>query len=84
MMMGGGDAMAYLERYKDRYWSFHLKDVLADRSHDTELGKGVLDFRRILAAIPNIAVKPCYVEDEEETDPIASARRNFEFLKRLG
>jgi sugar phosphate isomerase/epimerase len=83
MAIGGGDPMRYLERYRDRYWSFHLKDVVADRSHDTELGKGVLDFRRLLAAIPNIAAKPCYVEDEEETDPVASARRNFEYLRRL-
>ena len=28
MLMGGGDPMRYLERYRDRYWSFHLKDVL--------------------------------------------------------
>jgi sugar phosphate isomerase/epimerase len=84
MAIGGGDPMRYLQRYKDRYWSFHLKDAVADRSHDTELGKGVLDIRGILAAIPNIAAKPCYVEDEEETDPLGSARRNFEYLKKLG
>ncbi|MEO8336372.1 MAG: sugar phosphate isomerase/epimerase, partial [bacterium] len=55
MLMGGGDPMAYLERYKDRYWSFHLKDVLADRSSDTELGKGTFDFKRFLAAVPSLA-----------------------------
>src|SRR5256885_1799352 len=40
MIMGGGDPFAYLERYRDRYWSFHLKDVVKDRSRDTELGTG--------------------------------------------
>src|SRR5207247_2018954 len=54
MAMGGGDPLAYLQRYRDRYWSFHLKDVVADRSHDTELGTGTLDFRRLLAAVPDI------------------------------
>src|SRR5256886_7779644 len=34
MVMGGGDPFAYLQRYRDRYWSFHLKDVVADRSRD--------------------------------------------------
>jgi len=83
MALGGGDPLQYLERYRDRYWSFHLKDVVADRSRDTELGAGVLDLRRIVAAIPNVAGKPCYVEQEGSTEPLASARRNFQFLRSL-
>jgi sugar phosphate isomerase/epimerase len=83
MMMGGGDVMSYYERYKDRYWSFHLKDVLADRSSDTELGKGAFDFKRFLAAVPSLASKPCYVEQEGPKDEMASAKMNAEFLKRL-
>src|SRR6266516_4273090 len=59
MVMGGGDPFVYLERYRDRYWSFHLKDVAADRSRDTELGTGTVDFRRLLAVIPDIDNKPC-------------------------
>jgi len=83
MALGGGDPMRYLERYRDRYWSFHFKDVVADRSRDTELGTGVLDLRRVVGAIPDIAAKPCYVEQEGSTDPLASARRNFAFLRGL-
>jgi sugar phosphate isomerase/epimerase len=83
MALGGGDPMRYLERYRDRYWSFHIKDVVADRSRDTELGAGVLDLRRLIAAVPNIDEKPCYVEQEGSTESLASARRNFEYLKRL-
>ena len=81
--LGGGDPLRYLARYGDRYWSFHLKDVVADRSRDTELGAGVLDLRRIVAAIPNIGAKPCYVEQEGSADSLASARRNFAFLRGL-
>src|SRR5690349_558772 len=84
MVMGGGDPLRYLERYKARYWSFHLKDVVADHSHDTELGTGVLDLQRIVRAIPNIDGKPCYVEQEGPADPLASARKNFEYLRKLG
>jgi len=83
MAVGGGDPMQDLERFRDRYWSFHLKDVVADRSRDTELGTGVLDLRRILAAIQDIDRKPCYVEQEGSAESVASARRNFEFLRRL-
>jgi sugar phosphate isomerase/epimerase len=83
MALGGGDPMRYLDRYRDRYWSFHLKDVVADRSRDTELGAGVLDLRRIVAAIPDIDRKPCFVEQEGAADSLASARVNFEYLRRL-
>src|SRR5213592_1879835 len=83
MVMGGGDPFAYLERYRDRYWSFHLKDVGQDRSHDTELGTGTLDFRRLLAAVPDIDHKFCYVEQEGASDPLASAKQDYEFLKKL-
>jgi len=43
MVIGGGDPFAYLQRYRERYWSFHLKDVVPDRSHDTVLGTGTVD-----------------------------------------
>src|SRR4029077_14113690 len=61
MVMGGGDPFAYLQRYRDRYWSFHLKDALPDRSHDTVLGTGTVDFKRLLAAVPDLDRKFCYV-----------------------
>ncbi len=83
MVMGGGDPFTYLQRYRDRYWSFHVKDVLPDRSRDTELGTGVVDFRKLLAGIPDLDRKHCYVEQEEAPDPLASARRNCEFLRKL-
>ena len=83
MLMGGGDPMAYLERYRDRYWSFHLKDVVPDRSSDIELGRGTFDFKRFLAAVPSINDKPAYVEQEGSQDELASARANFQYLRQL-
>lgn len=83
MLQGGGDPMQYLARHRDRYWSFHLKDVVADRSTDTELGTGVFDFKRFLAAIPDLSRKPCHVEQENGRDELASARTDFEYLRTL-
>ena len=83
MLMGGGDPMKYLARYTDRYWTFHLKDVVADRSSDTELGTGTFDFKRFLAAVPQLASKPCYVEQEGATDELAAAKIDFNYLKGL-
>jgi sugar phosphate isomerase/epimerase len=83
MLMGGGDPMRYLEKYRDRYWTFHLKDVVPDRSSDTELGRGTFDFKRFLAAVPSVNDKPCYVEQEGAADELAAARSNFQYLRQL-
>ena len=83
MLMGGGDPMAYLQKYPDRFWSFHLKDTVADRSSDTRLGTGIFDFKRFLAAVPSLSGKPAYVEDESPSDELAAARSNFQYLQGL-
>ncbi len=83
MTMGGGDPMQYLTKYRNRYWSFHLKDVVADKSADTELGKGTVDLKQLLASIPDLAKKPCFVEQEGPKDELASARDNAAYLKAL-
>lgn len=83
MLMGKGDPHAYLARYRDRYWSFHLKDVVADGSRDTELGQGAFDFRTFLAAVPDLGRKPCFVEQEGARDSMASAKLNYRYLAAL-
>jgi sugar phosphate isomerase/epimerase len=83
MLMGGGDPLAFLQRYRDRCWSFHLKNVVADGTRDTELAKGTFDLRAFLAAIPDLAKKPCFVEQEGSGDELASARENYEYLRGL-
>jgi sugar phosphate isomerase/epimerase len=83
MLMGDGDPQAYLARYRDRYFSFHLKDVVADRSRDTELGQGILDIGAFLAAIPDLAAKPVYVEQEGTADAMGAARRNCAYVRAL-
>src|SRR5256886_9981860 len=81
MVMWGGGPFAYLQRYRDRYWSFHLKDVIPDRSHDTVLGTGTVDFKRLLAAVPDIDRDFCCVEQEGQGVPRGSAGKDCEFLK---
>lgn len=83
MTVGGGDPLKYLQKYRDRYRTFHIKDVAADRKNDTELGAGVLDLRKLLGAIPAINDKPCFVEQESPVDPLASAAKNCAYLRNL-
>ena len=83
MRMGGGDPMEYLREHHDRIWSFHLKDVVADNSRDTELGVGTVDFRAMLAMVSDIDKKPCVVEQEGSPEPMESARRNLRYMRAL-
>lgn len=83
MILGGGDPMRYLQKYKDRYHTFHLKDITPDRKSDTELGSGNVDLRKFLAAIPDIQRKPCFVEQEGQVDPMGAAAKNYLYLKAL-
>lgn len=83
MLMGGGDPMDFLSRHRAKCWSFHLKNVVADRSSDTELQGGTFDLRTFLAAIPELAKKPCFIEQEGAADELASAKANFDYVRSL-
>ena len=85
MAMGGRDPLAYLDRYGPRYWSFHIKDVpRLGATQDAELGKGIIDFRRLLAKIDRIDEKLLYVEQETyPTTPLESVRRDYAYISSL-
>lgn len=83
MLLGGGDPMAFLAKHHDRCWSFHLKNVAAGATRDTELAKGRFDLRAFLAQVKDLNKKPCFVEQEGSGDELASARENFGYLKSL-
>lgn len=85
LAMAGRDPLEYLKRFGDRYWSFHIKDVPAlGAKTDTELGKGVIDFRRLLAGIDRIHEKHLFVEQETYPGaPIDSLRRDYEYISAL-
>jgi sugar phosphate isomerase/epimerase len=83
--MAGKDPMEYMRRFGDRYWSFHIKDVPSlGAKADTELGKGVIDFRTLLASIDRIDEKHLFVEQETYPGaPIDSLRRDFTYISSL-
>jgi sugar phosphate isomerase/epimerase len=85
MAMGGQDPIKYLDRYNSRYWAFHIKDAPSlGAKTDTELGRGVVDFRRLLAKIDRIDEKLLYVE--QETYPgsqLDSVRRDYAYISSL-
>jgi sugar phosphate isomerase/epimerase len=83
MRQGGADPLPFLKKHRERIWSFHLKDVVADNSHDCDLGTGTVDFAAILAEVQDVDQKPCVVEQEGSPEPLESARRNLQFGRKL-
>ncbi len=85
LALAGADVFDYQKRYGSRYWLFHIKDVPAiGAEHDTELGKGVIDFKRLLANIDHIDDKVLYVEQESYPGtPLESVRRDYAYLSTL-
>ena len=85
LAMAGRDPLEYARRHAARYWSFHIKDVpRLGAEQDTELGAGVVDFKRLLAAVPRLNEKHLFVEQESYPGaPLDSVRRDYTYLSKL-
>ncbi len=85
LAMAGYDPHEYMRRYGPRYWLFHIKDVpQLKATSDTELGKGAIDFRRLLASIDDIDGKHLFVEQETYPGtPVDSLRRDYSYIAAL-
>ena len=83
--MSGRDPMDYMKKFGERYWSFHIKDVSSlGAKSDTELGIGVIDFKKLFASIERIDEKHLFVEQETYPGaPIDSLRRDFTYISTL-
>jgi hypothetical protein len=42
-----------------------------------------VNFKALLAAIPNLSAKPAYVEQEGPTDELASMKVDYQYLHKL-
>ena len=85
LAMAGRDPLDHMKRFGSRYWLFHIKDVpRLGSTDDTELGKGIIDFKRLLASIDHIDDKILFVEQETYPGaPLDSARRDYQYLSSL-
>ena len=84
-MVGGRDPLELMRKYGSRYYLFHIKDAARlGATSDTELGKGAVDFRKLLAMIPDIDDKYLFVEQESYPGaPIESVRRDYAYISSL-
>ena len=88
----GLDPARFLDHTRGRVKLLHVKDVAADNPHNftidmkpAEVGSGVLDWARIMAAAKRAGIEHYLVEQEPPfaIPRIEAAAKSFEFLSRL-
>jgi len=90
VIAGGAGPVAYLTKYPKRYSSVHLKDLKNEGIPNTNMkmtsaiiGKGIVDWSKVLPAVKKSSVRSAYMELEEPYDPspIGMVQASAAFLK---
>jgi sugar phosphate isomerase/epimerase len=81
----GADPLHYFKQHPGRFPLVHVKDM--DDTPEkgfTEVGKGVVDFRRIFAQSKLGAIRHYFVEQDETKGPVfESVRESYRYLESL-
>jgi sugar phosphate isomerase/epimerase len=80
----GQDPAAYFERFPRRFSLLHVKDGTAPPERAmVDVGKGVIDFRRLFALSRTAGLRYAFVEHDQPGDALASIRASHDHLARL-
>jgi sugar phosphate isomerase/epimerase len=95
--VGGQDPLRYFDRYPGRFPLVHVKDVkrippvTAGGRQDfgssmkdmTEVGSGIIDWKKIFAQSDKAGIKHYFVEHDHPRKPLESIKKSYEYLARL-
>src|SRR5690606_1194224 len=80
----GFDPLDYFARFPGRFSMTHLKDWTGPPENAmTDVGSGVIDFPRIIAAADAAGVRHHFVEHDQPADPMSSIRSSYIYLAGL-
>jgi sugar phosphate isomerase/epimerase len=92
----GTDPVKYFQKYPGRFPLVHVKDVktmpkvtqggsqnFGDTVDLTEVGSGVIDWKRIFAHADQAGIKHYIVEHDHPKEPLASIKGSYEYLSKL-
>ena len=97
-VVGGADPVAYFNRYPGRFPLVHVKDMKSipspapgeayvpfEKLHPlmTDVGSGMIDWKRIFAQADQGGIKHYFVEHDEPKDAYASLRNSYNYLHSL-
>ena len=85
IVKGGGDPLAYFARWPGRFPLLHLKDSTGPPDHRmVDVGAGRIPWKAIFARRDQAGIRHAFVEHDAPPDPLASLRRSYDYLRRLG
>jgi sugar phosphate isomerase/epimerase len=92
----GGDPLKYFNRYPGRFPLVHVKDLktlpkvtsggaqnYGDTVDLTEVGSGVIDWKKIFAQSQKAGIKHYIVEHDHPAAPFESIKTSYEYLARI-
>lgn len=84
MKHGGRDPAAEIRRLGSRVATLHLKDMDATEARGfTSVGRGIIDFKAVLAAAADAKVANVFVEQDAPPDPLEAIRSSYAHLANL-
>jgi sugar phosphate isomerase/epimerase len=82
MTRAGHDPVAWFQRHPGRFPLLHLKDATREGAI-TDVGRGTIDFKRILGAAARAGMTHCFVEHDDPPDPMLSIEASIAYMKKL-
>jgi sugar phosphate isomerase/epimerase len=84
VVRAGRDPVEYLSRFPTRFSMLHAKDSAGAPDHRmVDVGRGTIDFKRVLAQGTTAGVQHVFVEHDNPPDPFASIASSYQYLSRL-
>ena len=85
VVRAGLDPVDLFKKQPGRFPMVHVKDMdKMDRTKNTEVGNGSIDFKKILASSAVAGIKHYYVEHENNyvPDPIGSIQKSYAYIRK--
>jgi sugar phosphate isomerase/epimerase len=80
----GSDPLALMAKYPGRFPLLHLKDATpAPERRMADVGGGTIDWAAVIRAARAQGLQHAFVERDDATDPLASARASYTYLASL-
>jgi sugar phosphate isomerase/epimerase len=88
LVRGGADPKKWMDRYRDRVVSAHVKDIAPpgrneDQDGWADVGTGVLDWRDLWSAARAAGARWMVVEHDKPADPAETARASYAFISHM-
>jgi sugar phosphate isomerase/epimerase len=88
LVRGGADPKEWLQRYRGRIVSAHVKDIAPQGQNEdqdgwADVGAGVLDWQELWPAARAAGARWMVVEHDNPSNPAESARASYAYISRL-